>query len=175
MTEHNFLTDAEYALWVAQPLAVAADVAARRGNPQLAGDLPSMLALRTVLETLAGCYWQERLHHPAHSGELVVHAAPAAVCAMVLQEAGLPRPAAQSCLLALRQAYAELVEAGVVGPELRFTLPAWTHLKAGDADAARGLLQSAMLQVIQSVIVWESTRSEAAGGDDPPPAGPGRA
>ncbi|HEV2321494.1 MAG TPA: hypothetical protein VGT42_03955, partial [Gammaproteobacteria bacterium] len=112
----GMLTLAEYQVLAAPALQVAAEQAARRGDPHLFNDMPSMLALLGMVSALVHTYLEGK-PGPDASPREALEAAPLAVCALVFTESGLDAPTVEQCLRALSGAYLQLLRQGILGPQ----------------------------------------------------------
>ena len=112
-------SDTYYAV-VGPALQAAAEIAAERGDPTLAADMPAMLALIELVGYLTAQYHDQ--NHAEDEAEDWLHGAPAAACVMVMQEAKLEQAAIGQCLAALEAAYAQLAEHQVTAPAVELIL-----------------------------------------------------
>ncbi|HYW04726.1 MAG TPA: hypothetical protein VFA86_12375 [Gammaproteobacteria bacterium] len=141
---------------VAPALQVAADTAASRGDPDLYNDMASMLALVAMVHRLSDCL--RAAEAPGEALQSALEQAPAGACVMVLQESGLDDAQVGDCLWALSTAYGQLTEQGVIGAERALVDDAWQHLRAGEREAAIGVLGLAAARVVAAIDGWEQRR-----------------
>ncbi len=122
------LADNEYHLIVAPVLQVAAELAAVRGDPELFNDMPSMLALKTLVKRLGQLYLAQ---HPDTDASLreAIESAPEGACAMALKRAELDEVQSTECMWSLNEAARQLEAAGVIGPEEELARDAWRQLR----------------------------------------------
>lgn len=145
---------------VGPALHAAADIAAERGDPTLAADMPAMLALIELVGQLSAQY-----HEQSHEQNMAandagdwLHGAPAAACVMVMQEAKLEQSAIGQCLAALEAAYAQLAEHKVTAPALELILRGGLQLQAGERTLAASTLKQATRSIVHAIEAWrEST------------------
>ena len=152
----GMLTPAEYQLLAAPALQVAAEQAARRGDPHLFNDMPSMLGLLGMVSALVHAYLGDPL--PGASPREVLEAAPLAVCALVFAESGLEAPTVEQCLYALSAGYLQLLRQGILGPQDAYVDKAYGEFMAGDRDVGMRSLRQAAFTMVQAVEIWESRR-----------------
>lgn len=149
------LTSAEYQLLAAPALQVAAEQAARRGDPHLFNDMPSMLALLGMVSALVHVYLEGK-PGPEASPREMLEAAPHAVCALVFTESELDAPKVEQCLRALSAAYLQLLRQGILGPQDAYVDKAYGEFVTGDREAGVRSLRQAAFAMIQAVETWES-------------------
>jgi len=148
-------SDTYYAV-VGPALQAAAEIAAERGDPTLAADMPAMLALIELVGYLTAQYHDQ--NHAEDEAEDWLHGAPAAACVMVMQEAKLEQAAIGQCLAALEAAYAQLAEHQVTAPAVELILRGGLQLQAGERKLAIGTLKQATRIVVKAIEAWrEST------------------
>ena len=152
----GMLTPAEYQLLAAPALQVAAEQGARRGDPHLFNDMPSMLALLGMVSALVHAYLGDPM--PEASPREALEAAPLAVCALVFTESGLEAPAVEQCLRALSAGYLQLLRQGILGPQDAYVDKAYSKFVAGDRDAGMRFLHQAAFDMVQAVETWENRR-----------------
>lgn len=143
-----------YAQVVAPALKVAADLAARRGDPHLFNDMAAMLTLRRQVEILARCANAGTAEDPA------LTMAPQAACVMPLQEGKLPPEAVNDCLQALENASELLEAAGAFSSGEVDTVKAWQAVKSDDMDTAHELLKRGAGAMVAAVDEWEKNRGQ---------------
>jgi len=151
----GMLTPAEYQLLAAPALQVAAEQAARRGDPHLFNDMPSMLALLGMVSALVHAYLEGKPGTEASPRE-ALEAAPLAVCALVFTESGLEAPTVEQCLRALSAAYLQLLRQGILGPQDAYVDKGFRELMAGERVVGIQSLRQAAFAMIQAVESWES-------------------
>lgn len=151
----GMLTPAEYQLLAAPALQVAAEQAARRGDPHLFNDMPSMLALLGMVSALVHAYLEGE-PGPEASARKELEAAPLAVCALVFTESGLEAPTVEQCLRALSAAYLQLLRKGILGPQDAYVGKAYGELRAGEREGGLKSLRQAAFAMVQAVETWES-------------------
>jgi len=144
-----------YHTTVGPALKVCADVAAKRGDPTLHGDMPSMLALIDLVNRLADHYRNDHPDEDDRHGE-VLDGAAAAACVMVFQEAKLPADAIGQCLAALETAYAQLVEHEVTAEAEPLAAIAWQQFRDDDREAAVASLERAAQRVVAAIDAWQA-------------------
>jgi hypothetical protein len=147
----------EYAQVVAPVLQAAAEVAAERGDPQLFGDMASMLALMHLVEGLA-----ERCRNASgdaleSSGEALA-AAPLGACALVFSESGLESAAVDECLGALRRAGDMLRADGVLAFDTKASGAIWRKLADGAREEAVAALREVARDLTARIDAWEAGR-----------------
>src|SRR5699024_7015891 len=147
-----FLDPAVYHVVVGPALQVAAEVAAKRGDPTLHADMPAMLALIDLITHLAYLYTQTYPERPTDRAKL--DEASAAACVMVLQEAEMEPFAIEQCLQALQAAYKQLYEHEVVEQARPFIAHAWEHLVDDQREQARACLTMAANTIIAAIENW---------------------
>jgi len=151
-----FLDPAVYHVVVGPALQVAAEVAAKRGDPTLHADMPAMLALIDLITRLADLY---REHHTDNAtNAAMLDSAPTAACVMVLQEAGLEPHAIDQCLQALESAYAQIHEQDVITDIRPQVAMAWTHLAEGQREQAHGDLYLAAMLIVAAIESWQEQK-----------------
>lgn len=150
----GMLTPAEYQLLVAPPLQVAAEQAARRGDPHLYNDMPSMLALLGMVGALVHAYLEGQ-PGPEASPRAMLEAAPLAVCSLVFTESGLEGPKVARCLEALSAAYLQLLRQGILGPQDAYVEKAHRELLTGEREAGIQSLRQAAAAMARAVDTWE--------------------
>lgn len=147
------LDPAVYHTIVGPVLQVAADAAAKRGDPTLHADMPAMLALVDIVTRLADLYMETWPDSGADTEML--QGAPAAACVMVLQEAGLEAQAIGQCLAALETAYTQVHENNVIDDARPHVAMAWEHLADGQQEQARECLTRAAQTIIAAIEDWQ--------------------
>jgi hypothetical protein len=152
------LTPAEYRLFAAPALQVAAEVAAQRGDPYLYNDMPSMLALLGMVSALIHAYLAQAGHLPDASPRGVLEAAPIAVCALVFTESSIDALQVDDCLRALSAAYLQLLRGGVLGPQDAYVEKAFAQMRAGNHPGALQSLKLAAQAMTKAVDAWEANR-----------------
>lgn len=135
---------------VGPALKAAADVAADRGDPTLAADMPCMLALIDMVSGLTNDY-------DAHAG--TTHAddirqITAAACVMVMQEAGLEEAAIGQCLAALETAYKQLLRQAVTQDAGELVDNGGEFLRSGDREAGQAYLKQATQRIVAAIETW---------------------
>lgn len=154
------LPDEQYHLLVAPVLEVTAKIAAARGDLDLYNDMPSMLALRTLVGDLVDLYLRD---HPDVSGETrtVLENAPESACLMPLQRGNLSDAQLADCVYALKAATDQLVDAGVLDGEREAVAEVWRLLTAGNRKAATERLQGIAIGIATDIDAWERKRDSA--------------
>lgn len=137
---------------VGPPLQVAAEVAAKRGDPTLHADMAAMLALIDLVTRLAD-YWQAA--HPADANAALSDA-PTAACVMVLQEAEMPPDTIGQCLAALESAYGSLLQDGVTDVAENSVEAAWHDLTRNKRDAAIAQLKQGAEKIVAAIDGWQA-------------------
>ncbi|HET6655261.1 MAG TPA: hypothetical protein VFH57_03350 [Gammaproteobacteria bacterium] len=155
------LPAAEYHRIVAPVLQVTAEIAAVRGDPDLFNDMPSMLALMTLVTALADCYLQQNPGEADAVSE-AVKAAPTGACLMVLNRGEMEQAQINDCIWALQAGMTQLVEARVLGRERKLAQDAWQLLADGDRDGAVERLKRAATGIVMDIDQWERARGEDA-------------
>lgn len=133
-------------------LEAAAKIAAERGDPTLAADMPAMLALIELINHLSA-YHQDQAS-PKQADREWLNGAPAAACVMVMQQAKLEQDAIGQCLAALETAYAQLAEHQVTAPALELIRRGCLQLQAGERKLAATSLQQATRSVVSAIEAW---------------------
>lgn len=136
---------------VGPALQTAAEVAADRGDPTLAADMPAMLALIDLITCLAGDYDGRT----GYALDDLVNGAPAAACVMVMQEAKLGEEAIGQCLAALEAAYAQLAEHGVTAPARELISQGGRRLRQGERAAGLAYLKQATQKIVAAIEDWQ--------------------
>lgn len=154
--ERAGLSHEDYHRLVAPALKVCAELAAKRGDPVLYNDMPSMLALMALVGGLVECYREQR----GTAQPETLARTPLAACWMVLRESSLAEAQVDDCLHALELAHDQLERAGVLGAERELVARAWRDLEAGEGERASGVLQLAAAQVAEAIDQWEAERPE---------------
>jgi hypothetical protein len=157
--QEDALSSTEYQMIVAPSLKVAAELAARRGDPTLQADLPAMLALIYLVTGLAGFYREEWADLSGGANKEALQAAPMAACVMVLKQAGLDEAASNQCQQALQGAYKLTIDAELGWTAKGHIETAWRHITNDKRDLALASLNSAAEQLVAAIEVWESSRS----------------
>lgn len=157
MPEIATLTETEYALLVAPPLKVVAQLAASRGHRQLFDDLPSMLALMHLVRGLVEWYWvspppQQR------STWSTLSLAPLAATQMALSLAELDEETQHACMHALQAGYELVSMAGALPAPTVMLESSWKALQAQQPAAAELALREAGLLAIRVIEDWETQR-----------------
>lgn len=145
--------DAYHAV-VGPALQVAAEAAAKRGDPTLHADMPAMLALVDISTHLAHLYLETYPDSDVDKSKL--ESAPAAACVMVLQEAEMEQDSVDQCLLALQKAYEQMYDQDVVSAARPFIAHAWEHLVDDQREQAHGCLTMAANTIIAAIEAWQS-------------------
>lgn len=148
----NALSQDAYHAVVGPALQVAAEAAAKRGDPTLHADMPAMLALVDISSHLAHLYGET--YHDSGVNQDKLDGAPAAACVMVLQEAEMEPWAIEECLGALQAAYKQMYENSVVDEARPFIAHAWEHLVDGQREQAHGCLTMATHTIIAAIENW---------------------
>ncbi|RLA24161.1 MAG: hypothetical protein DRQ61_01745 [Gammaproteobacteria bacterium] len=157
--QENALNSTEYQMIVAPSLKVAAELAARRGDPTLQADLPVMLALIYLVTGLAGFYREEWADLSGGTNEKALKSAPMAACVMVLKQAGLDEVSTNQCQQALQGAYQQTLDAELGWTAEGHIETAWRHMTNDKRDLALASLNSAAEQLVAAIEIWESSRS----------------
>lgn len=152
------LSPTEYQFIVAPSLKVAAELAAKRGDPTLHGDLSSMLALIFLINGLSRFYQDEWADLAGKSDEQALREAPMAACVMVLKQAGLEGQAIKQCLMALDGAYQQILEQKLGWTAESYIETAWRHITNEQRDLALAALASAAAQLVNAIDEWEGSR-----------------
>ncbi|MDN5925323.1 MAG: hypothetical protein L0H70_10050 [Xanthomonadales bacterium] len=152
------LSSDQYQHIVAPVLQVAAELAAVRGDPDLVNDMPSMLALKTLVSTFAAFYIEQ---HPEADAAVcaAIDAAADGACAMALKRVDMDKAQIKECLWALGAASVKLREAGVLGPELGIAREAWHQLAGGNRSHAIAKLKLAAGGMVTAIDHWERARN----------------
>ena len=156
----GLLTPAEYQLLAAPALQVAAEQAARRGDPHLFNDMPSMLALLGMVSALLHAYLEAL--PPDASPRDVLEAVPMTVCALVFTETGLEAPVVEQCLRALSAAYLQLLRQGALGPQDAYVDKAYGEFMAGTREVGIQYLRQAAFAMVAAVEAWEGRQRVGA-------------
>lgn len=148
-------SDTYYAV-IGPALQAAAEIAAERGDPTLAADMPAMLALIELVNHLSA-YHNEQAPD-ADNDQDWLQGAPAAACVMVMQEAKLEQAAIGQCLAALEAAYAQLVEHDVTAAARELVRRGCLQIEAGERKLAGASLKQAARRIVKEIEAWrEST------------------
>lgn len=155
MSEAENLKPEEYQAVIGPSLHAAADIAAARGDPDLFNDLPSMLALMTLVRDLGDLYQ----HHWGAMGQLsapeVFAAAPLAACLIVLQEQEVQKESVEPMIQALEQAYSMLRDQNLLGSERVAVQKAWDAYLDKNVDLAHSHMKQAARTVANIIDTWE--------------------
>ena len=143
---------------VAPVLQAAAELAAARNDPDLANDMASMLALRTLVGRFGSFYLEQNIDLDASSGEAIRHA-PDSACVLPLERMQLDVAQIRDCVWALGAASRQLLEAGVIGPEAERAREAWDALAGGNREAGMQALKLAAATLIAGIDRWERERA----------------
>lgn len=138
---------------VGPALQAAAEIAAERGDPTLAADMPAMLALIELVSGLSAQYSDAESDNPQDW----LHGAPAAACVMVMQEARLEQAAIGQCLAALEAAYSQLAEHEVTTAAQELIYRAGLQLQAGERKQAQATLKQATRSVVGAIEAWRES------------------
>ncbi len=145
----------EYQAVIGPSLHAVADVAAARGDPDLFNDLPSMLALMTLIRDLGDLYQ----HHWSAMGQLsastIFDAAPLAACLVVLQEHELQKESIEPMIQALDTAYVMLREENLLGRERVDVQKAWDAFLDKNMELAHTHMKQAARTVTNIIDTWE--------------------
>ncbi|MGB8635512.1 MAG: hypothetical protein WCD66_02105 [Rhodanobacteraceae bacterium] len=147
----------EYHLIVSPVLQVTAELAAVRGDPDLYNDMPSMLALKVLVDQFARLYVEDHDDVAEHTREAIASASDGA-CVMALQRGELDEAQTGECIWALNQACQQLRQAEVIGSEAEFARSAWQHLRNGSREQALAQLKLAAGGLVTAVDRWERQR-----------------
>lgn len=150
--EHGALDEHAYHAVIGPALQVAAEAAAKRGDPTLHADMPAMLALVDISTHLAHLYVETYPDNDVDQARF--DQASAAACVMVLQEAEMEPVAVEQCLEALQAAYKQLYEHSVVDDARPFIAHAWEHLVDDQREPARACLTMAANTIIAAIENW---------------------
>lgn len=152
------LDAAAYHRIVAPVLHAAAELAAARNDPDLANDMASMLALRTLVGRFGGFYLEQYADLDAAATEAVRHA-PDSACVLPLERMQLDAAQMRDCIWALGAASRQLLDAGVIGPEAERAREAWNALAGDDREAGMRALKLAAAMLIAGIDRWERERA----------------
>lgn len=161
MTETATLSETEYALLVAPPLKVVAQLAASRGHRQLFDDLPGMLTLMHLVRGLTEWYWVSPPLQQPRSSWATLSLAPLGACQMALSLAELDEETQRTCLHALQAGYEMVSMAGALPAPTVLLESAWRALQAQEPAAAETALRDAGLLAMQVIEDWENQRRHA--------------
>jgi len=139
---------------VGPALRVAAEVAAKRGDPTLHADMPAMLALIDIITHFAHLYRQT--HFDLGNDDSMLEGTPAAACVMVFREAEMDPYATRQCLGALEAAYKKLYEQDVISAARPFIAHAWEHLMDDQREPAHACLVMAANTIVTAIENWQS-------------------
>lgn len=151
--ELSALDEHAYHAVIGPALRVAAEAAAKRGDPTLHADMPAMLALVDISTHLAHLYIETYPDSSVDQSKL--DEASAAACVMVLQEAEMEPYAIEECLQALQAAYKQLYEHAVVDDARPFIAHAWEHLVDDQREPAHACLTLAANTIIAAIENWQ--------------------
>lgn len=152
----EFITPEDYQRVAAPALRVAAELAARRGDPHLCNDIGSMLALRALVTGLARLHAAAVLPLGQTAPAEVYERLPAAVGVMVLAENGIEPPLLGQMSAALDAAWEQLCAAGLLPAPEVLVAPAWEQMLSGAEAGGRAALERAGSQVAQAVDALEA-------------------
>lgn len=142
---------------VGPSLRAAAEVAAERGDPTLAADMPAMLALIELVGKLGGLRAETCTDIDPPTRDWLA-GAPAAACVMVMQEAKLEESAIGQCLAALEAAHAQIHAHAVTAAGDELLRRAALQLDAGEHKLAMTSLKQAVRAIVTAIEAWrEST------------------
>ena len=163
MPETATLSETEYALLVAPPLKVVAQLAASRGHRQLFDDLPGMLTLMHLVRGLTEWYWVNPVSQQPRSPWSTLSLAPLGACQMALSLAEMDEETQRTCLHALQAGYELASMAGALPAPTVLLESAWRALQAQESAAAEMALRDAGLLAMQAIEEWETQRRQATG------------
>lgn len=161
MSETVTLSETEYALLVAPPLKVVAQLAASRGHRQLFDDLPGMLALMHLVRGLTEWYWVSPPPQHTRSPWSTLSLAPLGACQMALSLAELDEETQRTCLHALQAGHELVSMAGVLPAPTVLLESAWSALQEQQTAAAETALRDAGLVAMRAIEDWETRRQHA--------------
>jgi hypothetical protein len=162
MSETVALSETEYALLVALPLKVVANLAASRGHRQLFDDLPGMLTLMHLVRGLTERYWMSPPQQQPRSPWSTLSLAPLGACQMALSLAELDEETQRTCLHALQAGYELASMAGALPAPTVLLESTWGALQEQQPAAAETALRDAGLLAIRAIEDWENQRGQAA-------------
>ncbi|MGB2942781.1 MAG: hypothetical protein WA914_07950 [Candidatus Macondimonas sp.] len=161
MPETATLSETEYALLVAPPLKVVAQLAASRGHRQLFDDLPGMLTLMHLVRGLTEWYWVSPPSQLPRSPWSTLSLAPLGACQMALSLAEMDEETQRTCLHALQAGYELVSMAGTLPAPTVLLESAWRALQAQEPAAAETALRDAGLLAMRTIEDWETRRRHA--------------
>jgi hypothetical protein len=161
MPETATLSETEYALLVAPPLKVVAQLAASRGHRQLFDDLPGMLTLMHLVRGLTEWYWVSPPSQQPRSPWSTLSLAPLGACQMALSLAEMDEETQRTCLHALQAGYELVSRAGALPAPTVLLESTWRALQAQESAAAEMALRDAGLLAMQAIEDWETQRKQA--------------
>lgn len=156
---HIGLGPEEYQSVVAPALHAAATLAAERGCASLFQDLPSMLALLVLTESLAQRYLDVMEPLGQCSPRENFNAAPLAAAVMAMSEMGATEDDMAVLVPALVQARLKLQDSGLLGEEQEGVDRAWAQLRASAPGQAQPPMLEAGRAVVRGVLEWEARES----------------
>lgn len=158
----DWVNSLEYKTLVAPALKVGAATAASRGEPWLATDLASMIAVLHLVRLLVTRYDEEWGGLGEASPPETLAKVPEAALAMVLKEAEFEPSAVGDCIDAVQRAYAVLRNESVIPETEPMVDAAWRALTGNDEVSAETLLGAVAGNVVSAVDAWEGERDGAA-------------
>jgi len=155
MPTTDSLKPEEYQAVVAPSLHAVADIAAARGDPDLFNDLPSMLALMTLVHDLSDLYQ----HHWGALGQIspagIFEEAPLAACVIVLNEQKLIEESVAAMAQSLAKGYEMLRADNVLGIERIEIQKAWDAMLDNNSELAHTHMKQAARIVTNLIDTWE--------------------
>jgi len=155
----DWLSPEEYQMIVAPSLKVSAELAASRGDPKLYQDLPSMLCLMYLVNSLKDYYIDEWAVMSAMSSEVSLQKAPEAACMMVLTEGNVEKSQLGKMVDALNRAYQQVGDANITSEADADIKTAWEAMKRNDNAQFLLVLEQAAKKFVAALIRWEKTRN----------------
>ncbi|ORU89639.1 MAG: hypothetical protein A6F71_01330 [Cycloclasticus sp. symbiont of Poecilosclerida sp. M] len=143
---------------VAPCLKVAAELAASRSDPKLFKDLPSMLCLMHLIESLGALHIKQKAQLNPMLNQAAISKAPKAACMMVLAEGGVDKEQSASLISSLALAYKKVLEAELTKACDDEIHKAWAALKDGSQEQFLALLEQAAKKFVVALDSWERTR-----------------
>jgi len=155
----DWLSPEEYQMIVAPSLKVSAELAASRGDPKLYQDLPSMLCLMYLVNSLKDYYIDEWAVMSAMSSEVSLQKAPEAACMMVLTEGNVEKSQLGKMVDALNRAYQQVGDANITSEADVDIKTAWEAMKRSDHAQFLVVLEQAAKKFVAALNSWEKTRN----------------
>lgn len=159
INQPEWLSPEEYQMIIAPSLKVAAELAASRGDPTLLQDLPSMLCLIHMVDSLKSYYVDEWLVMNGVPSEESLQNAAEAACMMVLTEGNVPKNYMPTMISALNRAYQQVIAEGISVESDAVIKRAWESVKKNENAQFLALLEQAAKKFVLGIDAWEKSRN----------------